>query len=349
MQNLMLGLLLTATPAPAPSVATAPAQLETVMVKGVQPGPRLWRVTRGDHTLWILGTLTPLPEQITWQSQEVDQIIAGAGVVLGTPRAAAKLGVGGMFKAATLAPSAIKSMKNADGQELRDVLPPALFARWTAAKRDYIGGDDRKIDKLKPSMAAIEFHGRAVSKAGLSGGRIGATVLESAKRHKVKVQPTGIEFVIDIDRKKFKGGIRAFAGMAPDIACFTETLDRIGPQLAQMQVRANAWARGDLDVLRQVALGDVQSPCQKIEKEALAWMQRPELEAEIAAAWVVSAREALDRHAVSFAALPIDKIVADPRYLGRLGALGYTVHEPDEPTPDDEDEDLAAGAGAGTH
>lgn len=341
MQNLMLGLLLSATPAPAPTApaTTSPAQLETVMVKGVQPGPRLWRVTRGEHTLWILGTLSPLPKDITWQSHEVDQIIANSGVLLGSPRAQGKLGVGGMFKAATLMPSAMKSVKNPDGEGLESVLSPELFARWTAAKRDYIGGGDRKIDKYKPTMAALEFHALAVEKAGLAGGYISAVVLDSAKRHKRKFTPTGIEFDIDFDRKRFKGGIKEFAGRAPDIACFTETLDRIGPQLAQMQTRANAWARGDLDVLRQVVRDDLQSPCQKIEKEALVFLQRPELEAEIAAAWVVAARDALDRHPVSLAMLPIDKIVADPNYLARLAALGYTVHEPDEPSPEDEEAD----------
>ena len=311
------------------------------MVKGEQPGPRLWRVTRGEHTLWILGTLAPLPKDMTWQSSEVDQIIAESGAVLGSPRAAAGLGVGGMFKAATLMPSAMKSVKNPDGKGLDEVLAPELFARWTAAKRDYIGGGDRKIDKLKPTMAALEFHGLAVKQAGLVGGNIGAAVLASAKRHKRKITPTGIEFVVDIDRKRMKGGIKDFAGRAPDIACFTETLDRIGPQLAQMQVRANAWARGDLDVLRQVVRGDVQSACQKIEKEALVFLQRPELEGEIAAAWVVAAREALDTHPVSFAMLPIERVIADPNYLGRLAALGYTVHQPDEPSPEDEVESEA--------
>lgn len=340
MHALMLGLLLSATPAPAPAVAastTATAQLDAVLVRGVQPGPRLWRVTRRGNTLWILGALTPLPTGMAWQAHEVEQVIAEAGVVLAPPRAAAKLGAGGMLKAATLMPSAMKSGKNADGDSLADVLAPDLYARWTAAKRDYIGGGDRKIDKLKPSLAALEFHGRAVSHAGLSNGKVGEIVSASAKRHGLKPIPTGIEFVLDIDRKRFKGGIKAFAGTPPDIACFTETLDLIGPQLAQMQVRANAWARGDLDVLRRIGRADLLSPCRKIEQVALTFLQRPELESEVAAAWVKAASYALDQHRVSFATLPISSIVADDRYLPRLRALGYTVHEPDEPEPDDED------------
>ena len=37
-------------------------ELETVtVVAGVQPGPGLWKVTRGENLMWILGTVAPVP------------------------------------------------------------------------------------------------------------------------------------------------------------------------------------------------------------------------------------------------------------------------------------------------
>ena len=351
----LLSLLLAAAPTPAvaPPPAPAPApvrSLETVLVRGAQPGPRLWRVERPSadgqppHVLWILGTLSPLPAQMAWQSAEVEAIVAEAGVVLAPPHATAKLGAGGMFKAATLVPSAMKSVKNADGATLADVLPPDLHARWLDAKRAH-GVTDRKMDALKPTLAALELHARAVKHAGLARGDVQATVLAAAKRHRVPVEQTGVTFKLDIDRKRMKGGIKAFAGLAPDIACFRATLDGLDAQLAQMRTRANAWARGDLDVLRRVTAGDLQSPCRKIEQEALAFMDRPDLEGEVAAGWVQSSRAALDAHPVSLAVLPIEQIVGDPRYLPRLRALGYGVHEPDAPEPEDLDADAATPPG----
>src|SRR5690348_2085441 len=44
---------------PEPAVSGPEATLQTVLVRGSQPGPGLWRVSKGDHTLWILGTLGP--------------------------------------------------------------------------------------------------------------------------------------------------------------------------------------------------------------------------------------------------------------------------------------------------
>ena len=52
----------------AEDVASEPV-LEAVVVTGVQPGPGLWKVSKGEHVLWILGTLSPLPNQMQWDSR----------------------------------------------------------------------------------------------------------------------------------------------------------------------------------------------------------------------------------------------------------------------------------------
>jgi hypothetical protein len=55
-----------ATP-PAPQTPAETATLETVLVTGEQPGPGLWKISRGDHVLWILGAQYPLPKKMTWR------------------------------------------------------------------------------------------------------------------------------------------------------------------------------------------------------------------------------------------------------------------------------------------
>ena len=68
------------TPDPAPI-----RDLETLVVHGVQPGPGLWKVSKDDHVLWILGTASPLPDRIQWQSGEVEAIVARSQQVLLPP------------------------------------------------------------------------------------------------------------------------------------------------------------------------------------------------------------------------------------------------------------------------
>src|SRR5262249_39937863 len=76
--------LVTATSAPSRAAAAAPPPhsqpqstqspdaVDEIVVSGEQPGPGLWKVTKGDHVLWILGTLTPLPKRMTWRSGEIE-------------------------------------------------------------------------------------------------------------------------------------------------------------------------------------------------------------------------------------------------------------------------------------
>ena len=80
------------------------AELPTVVVTGEQPGPGLWKVTSGDHVLWILGTLSPLPKNMHWQAREVEEAIASAQEVLDPPHIKVDANVGFFGK---LAPAAV--------------------------------------------------------------------------------------------------------------------------------------------------------------------------------------------------------------------------------------------------
>src|SRR6185437_15857539 len=63
---------------PPPAAASSITTLQAITVTGVMPGPGLWKVTRGDHVLWILGVVPTLPAGIEWRSSEVAQTIAGS-------------------------------------------------------------------------------------------------------------------------------------------------------------------------------------------------------------------------------------------------------------------------------
>ena len=53
----------------------APAQvLDEIVVNGERTGPGMWHVHRGAAQLWILGSMSPLPRDITWRSKQVEQL-----------------------------------------------------------------------------------------------------------------------------------------------------------------------------------------------------------------------------------------------------------------------------------
>ena len=47
-----------------------------VVVSGVLPGPGLWKVSKDDHVMWVLGTQAPLPRRMQWRSAQVEEVLA---------------------------------------------------------------------------------------------------------------------------------------------------------------------------------------------------------------------------------------------------------------------------------
>src|SRR6516162_10724023 len=60
---------------PPGAAAAAPERMEEVVVEGRHEGPRMWIVRSGDHTLWILGTISPLPKKMVWQPDAVEEAL----------------------------------------------------------------------------------------------------------------------------------------------------------------------------------------------------------------------------------------------------------------------------------
>ena len=58
-----------------PPPPVSDALLAEVLVVGKQPGPGLWRVSKGDHDLWIFATLTPLPRRMMWDATDIEKHI----------------------------------------------------------------------------------------------------------------------------------------------------------------------------------------------------------------------------------------------------------------------------------
>ncbi|MFO1504163.1 MAG: TraB/GumN family protein [Steroidobacteraceae bacterium] len=309
--------------------APLPAQelLDEVLVTGEQPGPAMWKAKRGDHTLWIVGTLRPLPSKMTWRSKQVEDVIARSEEILGRYEGRATI-KGGTFAALRLLPSIMRLRFNADGRTLREVLPPDVYARWSAAHRRIFGHDPDPKERARPFYAADLLFDEALKKANLSEKDVvWPKVDDVARRHKVRIRSLKIELPVDDP----KAVIRDFAAISPEkeTACLVATLDRIDRDLPNMRRRAQAWAVGDMATLRSLPVVNQQQTCM----EAL--LERPKLRAlaDQARAKVEADRPAiisymLLAHATSFTAEPIDELLKPDGLLAQLRAAGYAVEEP---------------------
>ena len=305
-----------------PAAAQQPAEAETieeVLVSGERAGPGLWKVRKGDHTLYLLATLSPLPKKMEWRSREVEDVLARAQRFV-----PARFDVDadiGPISGMRLYLQYRRLRGNADDQTLEQVLPPELFARFEAQRLKY-APRNRSILKQRPVVAASELWREGISRSGLTlRNDVDRAVAKLARERKVKVVTPAVK----IEDAK---GTLAEVGQLPldaEIACMSALLDRIESDLATARRRAEDWAVGDVEALRSRRGAQRQEACW----EAL--LTSPKLAAvlrDFDAAWLRTVTQSLEQHPVTLAVVPFGELYAPGGVLATFRARGYEIDEP---------------------
>jgi hypothetical protein len=317
------------SPGPARAVAAEPEPtrvLETVVVSGVQPGPGLWKVSRGDHVLWVLGTLQPLPKRMEWEARETLARIAESQEVL-LPGGAQITIAGGALRGLLLVPALLGARNNPEGRMLAEVVPADLYARWRTLRKAYLG-NGRAVEKRRPIVAAWTLYEKAIRKSGMRFDDVVTRVVEkAARRHDVPVTRPRIKLEIAEPKKAVHDFARA---TLDDVECFRRTLTRLESDVETMKLRGNAWATGDVEALRELPYTDQNRACLDAVLQAGVTAEHglDEVEQRVDAAWLAAAETALSKHRVTFATLPIAEILDPDGYVETLRARGYTVESP---------------------
>lgn len=300
--------------------------LDTIVVSGRYAGPGLWKVRNGDRVMWILGTQSPLPKRMEWDSANVERRVSEAQELLMPPTVDMDFDVG-FFRGLTMLPSMFKARKNPDGKTLREVLPAAQYARWQVLKKRYIGGDGG-IEELRPVFAALELYDKAITRSGMTQDPVASNaVRKAAKRSKVKITAPTIKIKI----ANAKSALREFSSATlDDQDCFRRTLDRIEGDLGTMAGRANAWAGGDVETLRNLPYQNQHTACGEVfTGTAMARKQgMQDIRARLENEWLAAVEKALGQNASTFAVLPMNQLLQADGLLQRLAAKGYMVEEP---------------------
>ncbi|HST44691.1 MAG TPA: TraB/GumN family protein [Luteimonas sp.] len=309
-------------PVPPPTIV----QLDTVTVTGLQPGPGLWRVSKGDHQLWILGSLSPRPDRISWDSGPVRERVAASQQVLLEPKFVVDMDVG-LFKMATLGIRFHQAQKNPDGQTLEDVLPADVYARWQRARQQYMprnGGVERK----RPLVAADDLLDAALQRNGLTDDTlVEPEVIAEAKSKGIKVSQPQVTTQVEDPRAALQEAAKISLN---DVQCLVATLDAIDQDLPRIVTNANAWAIGDIERVSFAQLERRDRLCSDAFSGAEFARKRgiPNLRTSSMQRWLDAADVALHRNASTFGVVPLEDIVAIDGYAARLAAKGYTVEAP---------------------
>lgn len=283
---------------------------EEVLVVGEYPGPGLWKISKGSHTLWLLGTCVPTPKGMIWRSKQVESVIAASNEVLGPYSVSLRVQEAEPYLARK--------------GTLKDALPRKVYKRWSALKDEYID-KDIETETLLPTAAALLLQSKAYERIGLSySDDVWRTIYRIANANSVPV----LRQAYDMDPSSPTRN-RSRLSRQNGVTYLVETMDRLSTDIAQAHARANAWAVGDLEALGSLIEGDASYARSLayswpfLSQKEVNWLQTN------AQNRLLSALErALSRNQTTFAALPVHLISRPDGVVSQLRAAGFRVEVP---------------------
>jgi uncharacterized protein YbaP (TraB family) len=297
-----------------PAVAPSADQLQELVVTGERTGPGLWHVHKGAAHVWILGSISPLPRDITWRSAQVERLLASTDRVL-VPKPFEI----GIVRILWLLITERSVLMVRGGKHLKDVMPPDLYARF-AKDRARFTSDADKWERFRPIIAAAFLERDAFRSAGLSARLdLGAAMRALAKKQNVRVEEVKIAGVGDV--------LDALKTIAPatENTCVDASLVTIENGLPQLIDRARAWATGDIDGIQSHPQPAQVDACVKALDSGAA---AGELIGRIRRAWLEALLKSLDSAGTTIAVVNMDLLLEKGGVLDELKQRGYEVDPP---------------------
>jgi uncharacterized protein YbaP (TraB family) len=303
--------------APTPAVPSRPPSekpLQEVLVTADHAGPALWKVTSGQHLLWILAEPpTPLPTKIVWKAKQVEAAIASAQELI----LDGGITFNSLMSAMPLSAATYEDMRTIPGQltSLKDVIPADLYRRFETLKDAFASNYD-SLEQLRPWAAGFELSKHVMKSLRLSDTAVSDTVLRLGWRAKV------ITLYTYADYAEFEKNSKS----SRSVSCLEEIVSELEADRDDLQRLEDAWSVGDIDALREVAFRQKPDTCvlDMFDND----QQSRYVTAHHTEQWLAAVDLALKTRNTTFALVPADKIFAPDGWLTALRARGYDVQEP---------------------
>ncbi|HEY0801035.1 MAG TPA: TraB/GumN family protein [Steroidobacteraceae bacterium] len=288
--------------------------LDEIVVTAERAGPGMWHVHRGAANVWILGSISPLPRDITWHSKQVEIVLESTSQVL-------------VQKPLEISIPRVLWMLIADrkllmvggGKRLKDVLPPDLHARF-AAQRSQVTDDENKWERYRPIIAAAFLQQAAFHQVNLSMRLdLGAALRILAKKHGVRIEEIKVAGVSDM--------LEALKTMpaATERTCVEASLTTIETGLPRLVDRAQAWAVGNVERIENLPeLKEVDACRTALDAGKGAF----DVIGRIRQTWLENIEKHLRSDGTTIAVVNLDMLLERGGLLDELRAKGYEIEAP---------------------
>ncbi len=312
------GAALAQTPPSAAPPPQAPGEAEgdsvvvaELVVNAPLLGPALWKVSRGDSEVFILGGLTPLPHVQTWDDGRLDRALAQSNVLLVPPSGRIPV-----IEAAGFAVRAL-AVRQPLGRTLEGSLPPTLRDRFVA-ERTALGLGPKAYAHWKPAAAGFLLIGDFRRKTGLSNEKPASTVVHMADARHVRVKRVTSYHLGEL----FTSLTRL--GNDQQNACLADELDAIDFERAHAKSAAEAWSRGDAQAARAGNSGPILDRCAALLSSYGAVLERG------TADFTAAIEDELKHPGKAVAVIDLRYLLRANGVLDRLQADGATISVPRE-------------------
>jgi uncharacterized protein YbaP (TraB family) len=291
-----------------------PPALDEIVVTAERAGPGMWHVHRDAANVWILGSISPLPRDITWRSKQVESVLESTSQVL-------------VQKPIEISIPRILWMLIADrkvlmvggGKRLKDVLAPELHTRF-AAQRSKVTDDQNKWERYRPIIAAAFLQQAAFHQVNLSMRLdLGAALRNLAKKHGVRVEEIKVAGVSDM--------LEALKTMPPatERICVEASLSTVESGLPRLVDRAQAWASGNVERLESTPeLKEVDACRNALDAGKGAF----DVIGRIRQTWLDNIEKYLHSAGTTIAVVNLDLLLERGGLLDQLRAKGYEIDAP---------------------
>jgi uncharacterized protein YbaP (TraB family) len=288
--------------------------LDEIVVTAERAGPGMWQVRRGDASVWILGSISPLPRDITWRSNQVENVLERTSQVL-------------VQKPIEISIPRVLWMLIADrkflmvggGKRLKDVLPPELYARFDA-QRSKLDEPSDKWERYRPIIAAAFLQQAAFHRVNLSMRLdLGAALRNLAKKHGVRVEEIKVAGASDM--------LEALKTMpaATERTCVAASLTTLESGLPRLVERAQAWADGNVERIENLPELKEVDACRSALDEGKG---ASDVIGRIRQTWLENIEKYLRSPGTTIAVVNLDMLLERGGLLDELRADGYEIEGP---------------------
>lgn len=308
-----VALLVSELPVPA-CAAEPPAKVEEIVVTGERAGPELWHVHKGSAQLWIFGTVSPLPKDMTWRSKQLETVLSGSDQLL-----VAKPFEIGIARAVWLLVTKRDLLMAGHKKKLKDLMPADLHERF-AVQRAKFTKDSQKWEKFRPIIAAAFLEEDALHAVGLSTHLdLAEEVRSLARKHHVRIEEFKIAGLHDV--------LDALKTLPHETEqkCVAASLATIETGMPRLINRAQAWATGDVQRIQSLPESTEVAACRAavtVDPGA------GDLLALLRKTWLENMERHLQAGGVTLAVVSMDMLIGPGGYLDELRARGYAIDAP---------------------